>query len=221
MNGIHDMGGLHGFGRVVVEPDEPVFHERWEGRVFGIAQSLGGNIDAGRHAIERLDPVAYLQHGYYGRWLAAVERSLAGLGIVTPDEIAAEIAKRRRARRRRARRSERDTERATRGRWRPRARRYARAIAAAPTFSTGQAIITRDLQPSGHTRLPAYARRRRGTIVRVHPAMVFPDDNAHGRGENPQYLYTVRFDGRELWGADAEPGVVVHIDLFESYLTAV
>src|SRR5204863_402815 len=88
MNGIHDMGGMHGFGDVVVEIDEPVFHERWEARVFGMIQSLGGgNIDAGRHSIERLDPVAYLRNGYYGRWLAAFERGLMHAGVLTDKEI--------------------------------------------------------------------------------------------------------------------------------------
>ena len=96
MNGIHDMGGLHGFGRVEVEPNEPVFHERWEARVFGIVQNLGGgNIDAGRHSIELLDPVSYLQHGYYGRWLAALERSLDEFGVVSTEELRTRLGCRR------------------------------------------------------------------------------------------------------------------------------
>ena len=86
------------------------------------------------------------------------------------------------------------------------------------THALGDHVVTRNHQPAGHTRLPGYARRRRGVIARAHPAMVFPDDHAHGRGENPQYLYTVRFAATELWGADAERNTVVHIDLFESYL---
>src|SRR4029450_12141898 len=104
MNGIHDMGGLHGFGPVVVEKEEPVFHERWEARVFGIAQSRRGNIDAARHSIENLGPVAYLQNGYYGRWLASAERMLGALGVVTPEVLAARMRalRRRRPRRRTA-----------------------------------------------------------------------------------------------------------------------
>jgi nitrile hydratase len=211
MNGIHDMGGLHGFGRVVVEPDEPVFHERWESRVFGIVQGLGGaNIDAGRHAIERLDPVSYLRNGYFGRWLAALERGLAGAGVVTADEIEERMASPRSAAR--------PTGPVT---WKPARRSYARNVDAAPAFAVGQRVVTRNHQPSGHTRLPAYARCRRGEIARVHAAMVFPDDHAHGRGENPQYLYTVRFAAAELWGDGAEPNTVFHIDLFESYLAPV
>ena len=95
---------------------------------------------------------------------------------------------------------------------------YARDLDRPPLLRDGQAVRTRNHQPDGHTRLPAYARCRRGTIVHRHAAMVYPDDHAHGRGENPQYLYTVRFDGHELWGDAAEPGTVVLLDLFEPYL---
>jgi nitrile hydratase len=214
MNGIHDMGGMHGFGAVVVEPNEPVFHHRWESRVFAIVQSLpGNNIDSGRHSLERLDPVTYLQDGYYGRWLAAMERTLAALGIVAPSEIETRVRARRRRRATRARRGARPA-------WRPTARSYSRTIDARPASAAGQRVRTKNHQPEGHTRLPAYARGRPGVIVRQHAAMVFPDDNAHHRGENPQYLYTVRFAGSDLWGDAAEPGVCVHIDLFESYLQA-
>jgi nitrile hydratase len=209
MNGLHDMGGFHGFGPVEVERDEPVFHTRWEGRVFGIVQSLpGGNIDAGRHSLERLDPVSYLRHGYYGRWLAALERTLLALGVLAPGEIEARIDSPRAPARSPARRA----------RVPPPATDYARSVDRAPRFRQGQAVRTRNHQPAGHTRLPAYARCRHGTIERVHAAMVYPDDHAAGRGENPQYLYTVRFDGRELWGATAEPATVIHLDLFEPYL---
>jgi nitrile hydratase len=95
---------------------------------------------------------------------------------------------------------------------------FIRAIAEPPAFRIGQAIVTRNHQPPGHTRLPAYARCRRGVVRRVHPAMVFPDTNAHGLGEHPQYVYTVEFDGAELWGDDAEAGICLMLDLFESYL---
>ena len=214
MNGIHDMGGLHGFGRVEVEPNEPVFHARWEARVFGIVQSLGGgNIDAGRHSIERLDPVGYLQHGYYGRWLAALECSLREFGVVSDDELRARLGRRRRTRKA-----------STRARvgwaaWQPpTGGSYARDVDRPALFHDGQDVRTRNHQPPGHTRLPAYARSKRGRVVHRYAAMVYPDDHAHGRGENPQYLYTVRFAGSELWGDAAEPGTVVLLDLFEPYL---
>ena len=209
MNGIHDMGGLHGFGSVEIEPGEPVFHERWEARVFGIVQSLpAGNIDASRHGLELLDPVSYLQNGYYGRWLASLERRLVALGVLSVGEIEARMdAPVPRPRRTAA------------SGWKPAARpSYARAVDRAPLFREGSAVRTRNHQPEGHTRLPAYARCRRGVIERAYPAMVYPDDHAHGRGENPHYLYTVRFAGRELWGPEAEPDTTVHLDLFEPYL---
>jgi len=208
------MGGLHGFGKVEVEVDEPVFHARWEARVFGIIRSLGGgNIDAGRHSIELLDPVSYFENGYYGRWLGALLRTLAQAGILSEEEIATRQRQGRRAPKRRRRR--------TPPAWQPATTDYTRSVAAARRFAAGDAVVTRNHQPSGHTRLPAYARCRRGVIVATHPAMVFPDDHAHGRGENPQYLYTVRFAARELWGDGAEANTCVHLDLFESYLDPV
>jgi len=215
MNGIHDMGGLHGFGRVEVEANEPVFHERWEARVFGIVQSLGGgNIDAGRHSIERLDPVSYLRNGYYGRWFAALERTLREFGIIADEELRGRLS-RRRGKAKADRRARKDGPPA----WRPPAREsYARHVDRPARFQDGQQVRTRNHQPPGHTRLPAYARAKRGTIAHRHAAMIYPDDHAHGRGENPQYLYTVRFDCRELWGDAAEPGTVVLLDLFEPYL---
>jgi nitrile hydratase len=185
---------MHGFGRIAAEPNEPVFHERWEGRVFALnllAMAAGlANIDQSRHAIERLDPVEYLTAGYYGRWLSALE-----LLIEEAGGIDAAFA------------------RAT-----PGAADARREIDAKPGFRVGDAVLARNVHPAGHTRLPRYVRGRRGTVVRVQAAWVFPDAHAHGRGENPQYVYAVRFDGRELWGESAEPGTAVHVDLFESYL---
>ena len=212
MNGIHDMGGMHGFGKVEVEPDEPVFHERWESRVFAMVQSLGGgNIDAGRYSIERLDPVSYLRNGYYGRWFAALERGLVGAGVLARTEIDTRVSSASPGTRLVADRSP---------LWRPTAHNYIRKVESLPKFKAGQRVVTRNHQPASHTRLPAYGRCRRGVIVRVHPAMVYPDDNALHRGENPHYLYTVRFDAAELWGDTAELNTVVHIDLFEPYLEA-
>jgi nitrile hydratase subunit beta len=212
MNGLHDMGGLHNFGAVDVEANEPVFHQRWEGRVFALTTMLGRNIDQGRHAIECLDPVTYLRNGYYGRWLAALERSLLELGVIARAELDARTAAPPVRRAPRARGAKRN--------WRPRPAPVDRAVDRPAAFSVGQRVVTRNHQPPGHTRLPAYARCRRGTIHRVHAAMVFPDDHAHGRGENPQYVYTVVFAGDELWGPSAEAGTVVFLDLFESYLDA-
>jgi nitrile hydratase len=215
VNGIHDLGGMHGFGRVEREPDEPVFHARWEARVFGMrilaGRRLGGNIDEGRHWIERLDPVRYLANGYYGRWLASLEDRLRALGVLRPGELEARVA----------------------GAARPAAplpalppppasaaHPFVRELERAPAFAAGDRVRTRNHQPAGHTRLPGYARSRRGVVARVHPACVFPDAHAHGRGEQPQHVYVVRFAAVELWGEGAEPGSFVHLDCFEPYLEA-
>jgi len=212
VNGIHDVGGMHGFGAVRKEADEPVFHTRWEGRLFALVNlCLGvgiGNIDRFRHAIERLSPASYLTESYYGRWLAALETLLEEEGVV--------------------RRSETDAR--ERGEGPPAAMAPApsptsgaarRRVDTPPRFAVGQPVRARNLNPPGHTRLPRYARGKCGVIVRVHPAWVFPDTNAQGRGENPQYAYGVRFGAEELWGPEAEPGTAMHLDLFESYLEPV
>jgi nitrile hydratase len=210
MNGIHDLGGMHGFGPVAIEADEPVFHAPWERRVFGmrlaVGLRLGRNIDAGRHRIEQLDPAAYLTLGYYGRWLATLETTLLEAGLLREGEIEARMAG-----------LPLETARVVVPA--PAARPgFLREVAAPPAFQAGDRVVTRNHQPAGHTRLPGYARRRRGVVARVHPACVFPDTHAHGLGEEPQYVYSVRFEGPELWGDAAEPGTSVHLDLFEPYL---
>jgi nitrile hydratase len=211
MNGIHDLGGMHGFGRVVVERDEPVFHARWEGRVLGMMYQVVGfgwaTLDAFRHGIERMDPVDYLTAGYYGRWLAAVERLLVERGVLAPGDVDAEIAG--------VQPPAPSPMPAPSGRA-PGA--FVRTLDRPPRFAAGESVRTRVGGPAGHTRLPRYAAGRRGTVHRVHPPHVFPDTNAHGLGEHPQYLYTVRFQATELWGETAEPRAWVHLDLFEPYL---
>jgi nitrile hydratase len=102
-----------------------------------------------------------------------------------------------------------------------RARGMLRKVETAPRFGVGAPVRTRNLQPAGHTRLPGYARGKQGTVVRRHPGFVFPDTNAEGRGENPQWVYAVRFEARELFGSGAEPNASVYVDLFESYLEPV
>jgi len=208
VNGIHDMGGMDGFGRVEVEADEPVFHARWEARVFGLSLLCGGGVDASRHRLERIPPADYLRLSYYGRWLRGLETRLREGGVLAAGELEARLA----------------------GRpfpaspapppGDPPTLAARRDSDAAPRFRVGQRVRTRNHQPPGHTRLPAYARSRRGVVVLVHPAFVFPDTNAHGLGENPQTVYGVRFEASELWGDRAEAGTRVHLDCFESYLEA-
>src|SRR6266542_2261481 len=188
MDGVHDLGGMQGFGRVEREDKEPVFHAPWEAEVLAMMRADAGrglyNIDEFRHAIERMRPADYLAATYYEKWLDGIARLFVEKGVVTEAEMQARTA----------------------------------FFAARPRFAPGDPVITRDIHPRGHTRLPRYARGKRGVIHRLHGVHVFPDSNAHGLGEQPQPLYSVRFEARELWGDTAEPNQQVHLDCWESYL---
>ena len=197
MNGAHDMGGAHGFGPVVAEPDEPPFHAEWERRVFALTIALGAggawNIDMSRFAREDRPPQEYLGKSYYQLWLAGIERLLAERTpqrVLRGRDVAATLA--------RGGPAERPASRAPRG------------------SPLGDRVRTRNLHPHTHTRLPRYARGKVGTVELVHGCHVFPDSNAQRLGEDPQWLYTVRFSARELWGND--DAAAVSIDAFEPYL---
>jgi nitrile hydratase subunit beta len=211
MTGIHDLGGRPGFGKIERSPGEPVFARRWQRELFGIVCQLVGfgwtSIDKLRHAIERLDPEVYLSAGYYGRWLLAIERLMIERKVLGPSEVDAKLAGRAVPIRVCARPA-------------PPRVGFVRAVANPPRFRVGDSVVTRVVSHAGHTRLPCYAMGRRGTVARVYPACVYPDSHAHDRGEDPQHLYNVQFDARELWGRDAEPGVIHHLDLFEPYIEA-
>ncbi|MBI1338656.1 nitrile hydratase subunit beta [bacterium] len=225
MNGAQDLGGMMGFGPVVVdpshpEPETPVFHSEWERRVFALTLAMSPvgrwNIDQSRFARESLPPARYLASSYYEIWLAGLERLMherdlltledldrgapaapasAHPGRVAPADIAAVLR-----------------------RGGPTARTPAQAPAPAPAYAIGQRVIARVMNPRGHTRLPRYVRGRAGVVIAQHGFHVFPDANAAGNGEAPQPLYTVRFAARDLWGADADPNSSVTVDAWESYL---
>lgn len=171
MNGIHDMGGMHGFGPVRVEKSEPLFHAAWEGRVVGMFAGVLGagltNIDAFRHAIERMDPASYLTVGYYGRWLVALETLLVESGVLRPGELDARL---------RASRAERGggSSAVLESVRKPTPDRgpfdVFREVEARPRFAVGQRVAARNLHPPGHTRLPRYVRGKQGVITRVHPS---------------------------------------------------
>ncbi len=216
MNGIHDMGGMTCFGPIQREENEPIFHSPWERRVFGMAMMTMGQVDtldAFRHTTERMDPVHYLSSSYYEHWLAGLETVLVEKGILTKEELATGIA--------------RDTSGSTRTPLPPEAvlaivqrgapvnRQTGRLT---PRFKPGDRVIARNLNPSGHTRLPRYVRSKQGVIDRVHGTFVYPDTNAHGGGEQPQPVYSVRFDARELWGPAIPTHDSLYIDLWEDYL---
>ena len=222
MDGVHDLGGMQGFGPVEREENEPVFHADWEAAVLMMMRAGGSrglfNIDEFRHGIERMAPAHYLRATYYEKWLDGVTRLLIEKGVVGVEELAARRAffeQRPDAPARAALSEPPPAREAPNPNW---AQDVIRKTGATPRFAPGDAVLTREIHPHGHTRLPRYARGRRGVVHRCHGIHVFPDTNAHGRGEQPQPLYSVRFDARELWGESAEPNQAVHIDLWESYL---
>jgi len=216
VNGVHDMGGMHGFGPVEPESAEPVFHHPWEGRVFAmrLASSMLGawNIDIGRHSIERMDPAAYLASSYFERWLASLEMLLVEKGLATREEIEAGTPAKAAPTAMRALAPEMADRIVTKG------RSFRVDADIAPRFQAGDPVVTRNMHPLGHTRLPRYARGRTGVIDRDHGVFIFADTSGSGLGDKPQHLYSVRFAARELFGPEAPAGDCVYIDLWNDHL---
>ena len=215
MNGVHDMGGMDGFGPVKPEENEPVFHEEWEGRALAMNRAMGysraWNGDISRYAKEQLAPDVYLGSSYYRRWTIGLEWMLTQFGLVGADELAAGRALRPgKPLPRKLTPGELDKA-LSRG-------TYARPAKAPAAFKAGDRVRMRNFHPKGHTRLPRYVRGHAGMIERVHGCHVFPDSNAARREEDPQWLYTVRFEGRELWGETADPTLKVSVEAWEPYL---
>ena len=208
MNGVHDMGGMDGFGPMQIESDEPVFHQDWEKRMYGIAMTLAAqkfrNIDEFRHAIERIPAPVYLDSSYYERWLNAMMTLLVEKKLVTREELAdrgaAPVAPAQDG----------DVFRGKAPSSKPHRAR----------FREGDRVVARNLNPSGHTRLPRYVRGKRGVIHRDWGTYIFADSNAHLAGERAQHVYSVTFAARELWGKDAPARDTLRIDLWEDYLEA-
>lgn len=192
---------MHGFGPVPIERDEPIFHARWEGRVLGMQGRTRGrwyHLDEFRDAIERMPAARYLDASYYERWLTALETLMVEKGVLSREELAA-----------------------------------GRAMAPAPElpprpapdrppleprFRPGDAVVTRNRHPHGHTRMPRYVRGRRGVVRSVHGPFLLPDTNARRAGRDWQPVYAVEFSAAELWGEDGRAGDAVCVDLWESYL---
>ncbi|HEX9462168.1 MAG TPA: nitrile hydratase subunit beta [Alphaproteobacteria bacterium] len=217
MNGVHDMGGMHGFGPVQPEPNEPAFHETWEGRVLAMQRAMGylglWNIDMSRASQEMLPPQVYLSVSYYHRWALGLEDRIVKHGLAGEDEIAAG----------RSLHPPKPVKRiltaADVGKVMKRAH-FERPPAAPARFKPGDRVRTRNINPATHTRLPRYARDRVGVVEAMRGCHVYPDSLTTGHGEDPQWLYTVVFDGRELWGEGSDPSVKVSIEAFEPYLVA-
>jgi nitrile hydratase len=221
MNGVHDLGGMHGFGPVVREQDEPVFHSEWEKRVFAMTLTAMGrrvyNVDEFRRAIERMPPARYLAATYYEKWLHALESLLVEKGALTAEELQTGHA----AASAPAKATgpldggggsggvESFDDSAVKLRFDKRFK---------PRFKAGERVVARNLNPSHHTRLPRYARGKRGVIRYDQGVFVFPDTHAHGQGAKPQHVYTVAFEAKELWGADHHERAPVYLDCWEDYL---
>jgi nitrile hydratase len=216
MNGAQDLGGMMGFGPIAAETDEPVFHAEWERRALAVTLASNGcgmwNIDINRRERESLPPAAYLAKSYYDIWISGLEKLVRLTGMASDAELRLGHAI--------------DPPRVVPGKLR--AADVADAMArgtpserAAPTpsaFAVGATVRAKVMNPTTHTRLPRYARGKTGVIEAVRGCFVYPDSSAHGRGEDPRWLYTVRFAARELWGDEADPAVSVSIDAFEPYL---
>jgi nitrile hydratase subunit beta len=206
VDGVHDLGGMQGFGPVEVEPDEPAFHRRWEGRTFAVAGAALGtgrfNGPMFRHAIERMAPGHYLTSSYFEHWLTAAATLLVEAGVISRDELDARAG----------------------------AFPLSRAAAVGaddvdaltacdtPRFAVGDAVRVRDLHFGGHTRCPRYVRGRRGVIARVEAPAPIPEVEAHRRERVIDPTYGVRFDAAELWSDAAETNAAVHVDLYDCYL---
>jgi nitrile hydratase len=214
---IADMGGTDGWGPVAAPRDEPVFEEEWEGRAFALTllsmgRVSGQNLDAFRRALGELDREKYLDDGYYGRWLNASENMLVESGILAPGAVDARA------------RNLRGEDVGEPPIPEPNKPDYAatgpgslRQVDVPAAFAVGDPVRAKDIEPTGHTRLPSYVRGHVGTVELVQPAHLLPDTHAHFQGENAQHVYSVRFDSRELWGDSAE-SFGLTIEMYESYL---
>jgi nitrile hydratase beta subunit len=215
MNGAQDLGGMQAFGPVTHDDDISLFHADWERRVLAITLAMGAtgkwNIDMARAARESLPPAQYLSSTYYEIWFEGLRKLVLSTGLASADEIEAGESKCDAAQVPRVLLAKDVTAALLRG------GPVNRAVSVEARFSIGDSVQTRQINPSTHTRLPRYCRGKRGRIVAVHGAHVFPDTNALGLGEQPQWLYTVRFDGAELWGADTTAASVC-VDCWEPYL---
>jgi nitrile hydratase beta subunit len=215
MDGIHDMGGMHGFGKVEPEQDEPVFHAPWEGRTMALNRALGytgiWTIDQTRYGIERLPPDVYLNSSYYKKWAVRLENLLIEKGLIGADELKAGHSLRPGKQLKRTLAAADVPNTLSRG-------SFTRPAPGPARFKPGDPVRTKNIHPETHTRLPRYARDRVGVIEAVRGCHVFPDTAAIGKGDDPQWLYTVLFNGRELWGKDCDPTLKISIEAFEPYL---
>jgi nitrile hydratase len=216
MEGAHDMGGVAWSRPVAPEPNEPPFHAEWERRAFALTLAMsmpgGWNIDMSRFAREDRPPDEYLRKNYFQIWLAGLERLMLERQFISSDEVAA--GKSLHPAKPVTRILTPDGVAAMLHRGGPTEREPTRPA----RFAVGDRVRAKTIHPPTHTRLPRYVRGHIGTIERVLGYHVFPDSNATGKGEDPQWLYTVTFNGAELWGAESDPTLDISVDAWEPYL---
>ncbi len=219
MDGVHDMGGMHGMGPVDAEENEPVFHGEWEQRMFAMNNAVSAlgvrNIDESRHARERMNPGKYLSSSYYEIWLDGLIRILSEKGLISEEELSGAVAPRPVTTPHKPAISGDDIPAMM-----DKGANYIREEGKPASFQVGDKVRGKNIHPAGHTRLPRYARGHTGEIVADYGLHVFADSSAHGR-EDPQHLYNVRFSSVELWGEDGTEGDYIYVDLWDDHLEAV
>src|ERR1700757_2339638 len=216
MNGVHDMGGMHGMGPIQYEKNEPVFPELWEARVFALNRAVRAwskwTGDASRHGVELIPAPEYLRMSYYEQRLHALIELMIKSGMVTREEVESGTPAPGSAKATPALVASAVPGMVAKG------KPASRDVQVPARFTVGQQVRARNLHPTGHTRLPRYVRGKPGTICLDHGVHVFPDANARSLGENPQHLYSVRFAARDLWGEQASARTAVYLDLWDDYL---
>ena len=214
MNGVHDMGGMQDMGPIRIEKDEPVFHAKWEGRMFALEWAVQGDWDYSeeRYHIESIPPADYLRMNYYEKWFTGLTEAMLKNGVVTRAEIDSGTPGAGRTKTLKA-----FTLPEVAALLLPTAP-VSRPVLPAARFQAKAHVRARIMNPVGHTRLPRYARGKLGTVERDYGVFDFPDTSAHGLGAKPQHVYSVRFAARELWGEQASPRDSVYIDLWDDYL---
>ncbi len=209
MDGIHDLGGMQGFGEVAVEADEPTFHEPWQATTFALmfaAQVVvrSHNVDEYRHSIERMNPAHYLQADYYERVLTGTASLLVEKGHLSAEDLQSRA-----------------------GGLFPLSQPVAPSPMAGltpqpdPRFSAGDRVRVLTINPSGHVRAPKFCRGHQGIVLHRAPKFGFPDTAAHGGERRKEHTYHVEFAAQDLWPGEGEANDFVVVDLWDSYLEAV
>jgi len=219
MNGVHDMGGMHGMGPITVEKNEPVFHAPWQGRIYAITRAVGAwrkwNLDSARSQRELMNPAEYFRLSYYEKWIGPFVEMMLKNGMVTSAEV--ESGKADHGSSKQVPALTADAVPA----WIAKGVPARRDVPVAARFQAGQRVRARNMHPVKHTRLPRYARGKVGMIDRDHGVFVFPDTNAYFLSEKPQHVYSVRFTARDLWGEQASTRDSVYVDMWDDYLEPV